>query len=52
MTALVIVESGVNLDDKFTVTREDFVPSSAHSKLRMGMEISAVRLASGFNEFG
>ena len=40
MTALVIVESGVNLDDKFTVTREDFVPSSAHSKLRMGMEIS------------
>lgn len=40
MTALVIVESGVNLDDKFIVTREDFVPSSAHSKLRMGMEIS------------
>lgn len=40
MTALVIVESGVNLDDKFTVTREDFVPSSAHSKLRSGMEIS------------
>ena len=40
MTALAIVESGVNLDDKFTVTREDFVPSSAHSKLRMGMEIS------------
>ena len=31
MTALVIVESGVNLDDKFTVTREDFVPSSART---------------------
>lgn len=40
MTALVIVESGVDLNDTFEVTREDFVPSSSHSKLRIGMVIS------------
>ena len=40
MTSLVIVESGVDLNEKFAVTKEDFVPSSAHSKLRMGMVIT------------
>ncbi len=40
MTALVIVESGVSLDQKFKVTREDFVRSSARSKLRNGMYLS------------
>lgn len=40
MTALVIVESGVNLDQKFAVTTEDFVKSSARSKLRKGMVLS------------
>lgn len=40
MTALVIVESGVDLDQKFAVTSEDFVKSSARSKLRKGMVIS------------
>lgn len=40
MTALVIVESGVSLDQKFKVTKEDFVRSSARSKLRNGMYLS------------
>ncbi len=40
MTALVIVESGVDLNQKFKVTREDFVASSARSKLRNGAVIS------------
>ncbi len=40
MTALVIVESGVDLDQKFAVTTEDFVKSSARSKLRKGMVLS------------
>lgn len=40
MTALVIVESGVSLDEKFKVTKEDFVRSSARSKLRNGMYLS------------
>lgn len=40
MTALVIVESRVNLDQKFTVTRDDIVASSARSKLRPGAKIS------------
>lgn len=40
MTALVIVESGVDLDQKFAVTSEDFVKSSARSKLRKGMVLS------------
>lgn len=40
MTALVIVESKVNLDRKFKVTREDCVSSTAKSKLRPGMFIT------------
>lgn len=40
MTALVIVESKVNLDRKFKVTREDCVSSTARSKLRPGMFIT------------
>lgn len=40
MTALVIVESGVSLDQKFQVTKEDFVASSARSKLRNGMYLT------------
>lgn len=40
MTAVVIVESKVNLNEKFVLTREDFVESSARSKLRAGMTLS------------
>ncbi|MBQ8829853.1 MAG: serine hydrolase [Burkholderiaceae bacterium] len=40
MTALVIVESKVNLDRKFLVTRADCVRSGARSKLRPGMKVS------------
>lgn len=40
MTALVIVESRVNLDQEFTVTRDDIVASSARSKLRPGAKVS------------
>lgn len=40
MTSLVLVESGVDLNEKFAVTKDDFVPSSSHSKLRVGMVIS------------
>lgn len=40
MTALVIMESGVPLSEKFEVTGDDFVPSSNRSKLRRGMVIS------------
>ncbi len=40
MTALVIVESGVNLNERFPVSKDDFVASSARSKLRMDMTLS------------
>jgi D-alanyl-D-alanine endopeptidase (penicillin-binding protein 7) len=40
MTALVIVESKVSLDETFLVTKDDVVASSARSKLRPGMKIS------------
>ena len=52
MTALVIVESGVSLDEKFKVTKEDFVRSSARSKLRNGMYLfPQAGVASSFDEF-
>lgn len=37
MTALVIAESGVPMNQSVTITREDYLPSSASSKLRAGM---------------
>lgn len=40
MTALVIVESGVNLNERFKVTREDCVRSSARSKLRPNVSLT------------
>ncbi len=37
MTALVVAESGLPLDQKIKITRDDYVRSSAVSKLRSGM---------------
>ena len=39
MTALVIAESDVDLDEKVRITREDYVRSTAHSKLISGMRL-------------
>ena len=40
MTALVIAESDVDLDEKVRITREDYVRSTAHSKLISGMRLT------------
>lgn len=40
MTALVIAESGLSLDEKIRITREDYVRCNASSKLRSGMVMS------------
>ncbi len=37
MTALVIAESGVSMEESVRITREDYLSSRAHSKLRNGM---------------
>lgn len=40
MTALVIAESGLPLDEKIRVTKEDYVRCNASSKLRSGMTLT------------
>lgn len=40
MTALVIAESGLSLDEKIRITREDYVRSNATSKLKSGMSLT------------
>lgn len=41
MTALVIAQSNLNMDEKVTIEREDyFLPSSGFSKLRIGMVLT------------
>lgn len=40
MTALVIAESDVDLDEKVRITREDYVRSTARSKLISGMRLT------------
>ena len=44
MTALVVAESGINMDETVLITREDYLPSSASSKLRNGMKIKRSEL--------
>lgn len=40
MTALVIAESGLKMDERIRITREDYVRSNARSKLRSGMRMT------------
>lgn len=40
MTALVIAESGLPLDEKIKISREDYVRSNASSKLKSGMVLT------------
>lgn len=40
MTALVIAESDLNLSEKVRITREDYVRSTASSKMRVGMRLT------------
>lgn len=40
MTALVIAESGLSLREKIRITREDYVRSTASSKMRVGMVLT------------
>lgn len=40
MTALVIAESGLSLKEKVRITREDYVRSTASSKMRSGMVLT------------
>ena len=40
MTALVITESGLSLREKVRITREDYVRSTASSKMRVGMVLT------------